>query len=69
MDGALGPVADYSTEINCFYEGNNLLWSNPISSSSGTLSLSINENQAVEIKSWPNPSSGAINLSLQSELV
>lgn len=69
MDGALGPVADYNPEVNCFYKSESLIWSNPENTGTCALTLAVNESQYIQMNAWPNPSSGSMNISADASLL
>lgn len=55
FDAALGPIADYSPQLLCFYENNSIVWSNPVSSQSCDAQLSTKSFEDLKIEVNPNP--------------
>jgi Secretion system C-terminal sorting domain len=55
FDAALGPIADYGPQLQCFYANNSLSWSNPESSASCDIQLSTDDFSELNIEVSPNP--------------
>lgn len=55
MDAAIGSVADYSPTLTCYYQGNDLAWSNPLNVEACSAELAIGELAVVQMEVMPNP--------------
>jgi hypothetical protein len=62
--GALGMVTDFSPVLTCFYEGNNLAWSNPDNTTDCDLFLGTTERLEESLRIFPNPASDFIQITL-----
>ena len=67
MDAALGFVMDFNPVVNCFYQGNNLAWDNPVDSDDACDAfLSVHEINIEEASIFPNPADEAVKFVFSS---
>jgi len=68
-DAALGNVADYNPNVTCFYEGNDLAWSNPTNDTPCDLFLGVHEQEeSFDMTIGPNPANDVLNIFCPSSL-
>ena len=61
MDAAIGFVMDFNPVVNCFYQGNDLAWDNPVDSDDAcSLFLSTKEIDIQDASVFPNPTNGSV---------